>query len=349
MSQAKRTRTPVFIVGAPRSGTTLLKVTLNRHPLLAVCGETHFFRRIYSRRAAFGDPSNPRNRDRIVSAYLAIEPARRLGMDLDVLRERMMREGVSWRDLFGSMFRTYAAANGKIHAGEKTPRHALDVKTMCEWYPDCTIIHLVRDPRAAVYSLTQVPWASRSVLIGAREWYSLNTAAQAVSTRDNYILLKYEDLVAQPEEQLRRLCNHIGLEFCEAMLQPDPAEFDPARPVQRAYSRVTAARVGLWRTDLEPWQVMAIEAVADRRMQEFGYERQTNGATGSMARATLEAVAETAFQKLVRAPSIYYHFLQPTNLAAEEKWFKRAATIYGRLRSRPVPGDQRPPATSGGD
>src|ERR1700722_144714 len=89
-------RTPVFIVGAPRSGTTLLRVTLNRHSQLAVCGETDYFRRVYARRYAFGDPGDPRNRERIVGAYLALEPVRRLGMDLGVLRESLMLEGVRW-------------------------------------------------------------------------------------------------------------------------------------------------------------------------------------------------------------------------------------------------------------
>jgi hypothetical protein len=341
-------RTPVFIVGAPRSGTTLLRVTLNRHSQLAVAGETHYFQRVYARRHAFGDPGSVRNRERIVGAYLAIEPVRRLGMDMGVLRQRMMSEGVTWSALFASMIGTYADSKGKQHTGEKTPQHALHVKTLCEWFPDCSIIHLVRDPRAAVCSLTHMPWASRSVLMGARTWRLFNTAACTVSTRENYMRVKYEELVAQPEEQLRRVCSHIGLEYQEALLQPDAAEFDPARPVHRAYEKITPARTALWRTELEPWQVSAIEAAAGDRMEEFGYQRQTPGAAG-IFRASLEAVVEMMFQKFFRAPSAFYHFLQPTNLAGEEKWLKRASALYGRLRSRPPVVAQRPPVPSGVD
>jgi Sulfotransferase family len=344
----KRVRAPVFIVGAPRSGTTLLRVTLNRHSQLAVCGETHYFQRVYARRHAFGDPGNPRNRERIVAAYLAIEPVRRLGMDIGFLRQRMLSEGISWSALFASMIQAYAASHGKPHAGEKTPQHALHVNTLREWFPDCSIIHLVRDPRAVVCSLTHMPWASRSVLMGARTWRLFNTAACSASTHDNYVRVKYEELVAQPEEQLRRLCGHIGLEYQEALLQPDPAEFDPARPVHRAYEKMTPARTALWRTELEPWQVSAIEAAAGDRMEEFGYERQTRGAAG-MSRASLEALVEMTVQKLFRSPSAFYHFLQPTNLADEEKWRLRASAIYGRLRSRPPVVAQRPSVPSGRD
>ncbi len=341
MPPSERVRAPVFIVGAPRSGTTLLRVTLNRHSQLAVCGETHYFSRVYARRHAFGDPGNPRNRKRIVGAYLAIEPIRRLGMDIGVLRERLMSEGVSWSALFASLIQAYAGFHGKAHAGEKTPRHALHVNTLCEWFPDCSIIHLVRDPRAAVCSLTHMPWASRSVLMGARTWRLFNTSACTASTRDNYLRVKYEELVARPEEQLRRLCGHIGLDYEEEMLQPDPAEFDPRRPVHQAYEKMTPARTALWRTELEPWQVSAIEAAAGDRMEQFGYERQTRVATG-MSRASLEALVEMTFQKFFRSPSAFYHFLQPTNLADEEKWQKRASAMYGRLRSRPPAAAERP-------
>ena len=144
-----RVRAPVFIVGAPRSGTTLLRVILNRHPQLAMFGiESQFFRRVYARQAAFGDPADPRNRTRVVDAYLAIEPIRNMGLDLGVVREKMIQEGSSWSGLFRAMLQANADLQGKRYAGEKTPVHALHVRTLCEWFPNCSIIHIVRDPRA---------------------------------------------------------------------------------------------------------------------------------------------------------------------------------------------------------
>lgn len=331
-----RLRTPVFIVGAPRSGTTLLRVTLNRHPQLAMWGgELDFFRRLYARRAVFGDPANAHNRDRIVAAYLAIKPFRRLNLDAAFMRERMMSEGVTWRDLFASMLRACADSQGKPYAGEKTPGHAMHVDTLCEWFPDCSIIHLVRDPRAAVGSLIKMPWATRSVLTGARTWRLFSTAACAVSARDNYLLVCYEDLVTRTEEQLRRICGHIGLAYRETMLERNPAESDPRPYIRRSYEGITPSRVALWRAELEPWQLSVIEAVAGRRMKEFGYEPVTERApTTHIARATLEALVETTFQKLFRSPSAFYRVFQPANLADEEEWIERASSIYDRLRLR---------------
>ena len=329
----KQIRTPVFIVGSPRSGTTLLRVTLNRHPLLAVCGETNYFRRLYGRRQAFGDPGNLQNRTRIVDAYLAIEKVRGLGMDIGQLRERLIMEGASWRAIFATLLQTYADLNGKPLAGEKTPSHALHIDTLCEWFPGCSIIHLVRDPRATVCSLTKVPWATRSALIGAYTWRSFNASASAASHRDNYIRVKYEELVARPDEQIHRICNHVGLDYDETMLQPNPAEVDPRDWVRRAFEEITPSRTAVWQSDFQSWQVAAIETTAGEYMEEFGYERQTSGAAGSsMLRAGLEAFVELGFQTLFRSPYFFYRYFRPTNLADEQKWFARASAMYGRVR-----------------
>ncbi|MGO9239920.1 MAG: sulfotransferase family protein [Bryobacteraceae bacterium] len=340
-------RAPVFIVGAKRSGTTLLQLTLNRHPQLAMCGETAFLTRVYARRRVFGDPADPRNRERIVSEYLPVEPLRGLGTDAGVLRERLRSEGVSWGTFFAALIQVYADAQGKPYCGEKTPGHALYATTLCQWFPNCAIIHLVRDPRAAVCSLARPPWATHSVLLGARRWRALNTAACAVSGRDNYLLVKYEELVTRPEEQLRRICNHIGLEYHAALLRADPAEADYKRPDFRAYERITPERLALWRTELEPWQVSAIEAVAGPHMQQFGYQRQTGAATASLAPATLDALVETTLLKFLRLPSLFYRIFQPANLAVYERLANRAAATYERLRPRP-PAANRPPRDASG-
>jgi hypothetical protein len=335
-------RAPVFIVGAWRSGTTLLRVTLNRHSQLAMWdGETAYFPLLYTRRRAFGDPADPRNRERIVDKYLAVKWVQEAGLDLAVLRERMLAEGVSWRALFLSMIQTYAAFQGKPYAGEKTPSHALHVETLCAWFPGCSIIHLVRDPRDAISSRIRMPRANRSVLVGACEWRLFNRAALAVSGRDEYLRVKYEDLVTRPEEQLRRICGHIGLEYEESMLNANPAEYDSQLQHARSYERITPALLAAWRTKLKPWQVAAVEAVAGRSMEEFGYERQTKRAPlGSIARAMLEALVETTIQKLLRLPCIFYHVFRPTHLDDEQKWLMRASAIYVRLR--PPVGARQP-------
>ena len=339
-SRDPKPRAPVFIVGAPRSGTTLLRVTLGRHSQLAMWGvESGFFRRLYSRRSAFGDPADPKARLRIVQAYLATHSIRGLPLDRNALHEALMRDGVSWRDLFAAMLQFGADFQDKPYAGEKTPNHALHVTTLCEWFPNCTIVHLVRDPRAAVCSLMQMPFASRSTLMGARHWNQFNLAARVVSNRENYLLVHYEDLIRNTQEQLRRICGHIGIPYEAVMLHAEPRRSEVHEPLRRAFKPLTNTRLEVWRQELKPWQVAIIEELTGPQMKEFGYARQTPGATfADRGRAVAEATFEMALQKLCRLPCILSDFLQPTNLVRQERWFRRAATLYQRMRLRQVRG-----------
>jgi hypothetical protein len=328
----KRARAPIFVVRAPRSGTTLLRVILNRHPQLAM-----LHGRVYNRRAAFGDLGDLRNRQRVVSAYLAIEPMRRLKTDVNFLHERMMRDGATWPALFESMLQAWADLQGKPYAGEKTPLHCLHAKTLCEWFPQGSVIHLVRDPRSMVGALQRMPGASHSAYMGARMWRLLNAAARTASVHPNYLLVKYEDFVTRPEEQLRQLCDHVCLEYDDAMLRPDPAEI-PTGVNRRSYQGVTPGRIDLWREELKPWQVSAVEAAAGPGMEEYGYRREANRVVFlDQARAAAEAVVENLFQLVRFSPGFFYRLFQPTNLAAEEKWIGRFSRRPNRGRSPPSP------------
>lgn len=102
MGGLRGVRAPVFVVGAPRSGTTMLRVMFNRHSEIAMLGEeSGYFERLYAWRGDFGEPGEAGRRGRIVGAYLGLEAASRFGVDREELRERLRWEGVSWRAMYG--------------------------------------------------------------------------------------------------------------------------------------------------------------------------------------------------------------------------------------------------------
>ena len=183
---------PIFIVGAPRSGTTLLRNMLNRHPAMAICRETNFHHLIYQRRRAFGNLGDLRNRQRLVKEYLATQRVQSMQVDLQALEETLLREGTSYEALFLSFLRFYAQAHGKSRYGEKTPQHALFTETLCQWYPGASVIHLLRDPRDVVASLMRMPWAPKSVLANARWWRDCNLGAWRCRYLPQYLLVRYE-------------------------------------------------------------------------------------------------------------------------------------------------------------
>jgi hypothetical protein len=263
---------PIFIVGSPRSGTTLLRNMLNRHPAIAICLETQFRRLIYARRRAFGNLSDLRNRRRLVKEYLSTERVKTMQIDLPALEETLLKEGTSYEAFFTSFLRFYAEANGKRRCGEKTPGHSLFIGTLCQWYPDAFIIHILRDPRDVVASLVRMPRQPKSVLSNANTWVRFNLGAWRAHQYPRYLPVRYEELVTQPEEELRRICAFIGEEYSSAMLVESPDWQSPNAWRRRAQEPVTTSRLGKWREQLTADEVALIEWKVGPHMQRFGYE-----------------------------------------------------------------------------
>lgn len=314
---------PVFVVGAPRSGTSMLRFMLDRHPDIGPCDETHFFYYVYTRRRHFGDLSDPENRRRLVDRYLEMKNIRVLGLDLDGLADTLMESGRSYRLFFLILLSRYARENGKRRLGEKSPDHALHTETLCDWFPRCRIVHLVRDPRAVVGSLRRMPWARDSVMANARWWRRNNEGALRVRDRDNYLPVRYERLVSDPERELRRICRHVDEPFSEAMLSPDRAE-DHRPWTQRARREVTPNRVDRWKDELSEEQVALVEHVAGPLMEELGYTRRTDPPPLLRVLAGRAADAlDWARHTLTTLPRVVYYWLYPTRIAAEEDWIDR--------------------------
>lgn len=262
---------PIFVVGAPRSGTTMFRNLLNRHPSIAICGETHFAGFIYRRRGSFGDLRQLSNRQRLVQEYLALQRFKRMDMDLKALGKTLIEEGVSYPDLFASLLRFYARSHGKRRCGEKTPRHALFTKTLIEWYPRATILHLIRDPRDVVASLMRMPWAPSSVVANARIWSRFNAAALRSQNHPGYLQVRYERLVTDPEGELKRICTFLNEEYSPAMLVPEQNAGPDKAWFQRAKTRVTTQRLEKWREDLTPGDAALVEWFAGPSLEMFGY------------------------------------------------------------------------------
>ncbi len=237
-------RPPVFIVGSPRSGTTLLRKVLDRHPALAICGETRFYGDVYARRRIFGDLSDLRNRRRLVEQFLSTVRAKRIGVDPARLRAKLLSDANSYQALFTCILEYYTETRGKKRCGEKTPHHAFFTETLCEWFPGAAIIHLVRDPRDVVASLQLRPWAPSSVVNNAWMWVLFNRGARRSSHRPGYLLVHYEKPVAHPEQELMRICAHVGEDYAASMLARADAATGPYSWPQHASGPVTTERLG---------------------------------------------------------------------------------------------------------
>jgi Sulfotransferase family len=310
---------PIFIVGGPRSGTTLLRNMLNRHPAVAICRETEFFHWVYSRRRNFGSLSDLENRRRVVKEYLATQRIQRMRVDLEALSRTLLDEATSYPAMFLSLIRFFADAHGKRRCGEKTPHNGLIAELLYEWYPDASVIHILRDPRDAVASMLRMPWAPNNVVSNARAWLNFNLAARRSSGNPRYLLVRYEELVKNPEVELRRICAFVGEEYSPVMLEPNLDAGVTLFWFRRAEEPVTTERLGKWREELTADQVALVEWTVGTHMQTFGYAPVgVRPGHATILRDLASAVSDAVGKHVEQFPAAWYYLIRSTSLAREE-------------------------------
>ena len=213
-----------FVVGVGRSGTTLLRMMLDAHPELAIPPETHFVNPLIqaSGRIRFT------RRDRL--------PGRSSTTSADAGTTSASTRASCWRASRRSSRSTpptpcapstalYADKHGKSRWGDKTPDYVRKMKKIQKTLPEARFIHVIRDGRDAGLSQNArmikrgKPVPPREM---ARRWrkriIKSREDAAAISAED-YLEVRYEDLVADTEVVLRRVCELVELDYDPVMLR----------------------------------------------------------------------------------------------------------------------------------
>ena len=211
----------LFLVGCPRSGTTLLQSMLAAHPRIASFPETHFFERVSPRFASVGMAS-PKRRDR-----------RRLLQFLSEVGHPEMeclipRYAVTLRRSVGAFVEVLDAltlAQGGTVWVEKTPGHLHYIDLVEAHIPDALFIHLVRNGEDVVASLYEVStehpevWGAPATLEECvTRWTGDLKLTQGHIRKPQHTLVRYEQLLDHPQSVLANLCRFIGVEFDPGML-----------------------------------------------------------------------------------------------------------------------------------
>ena len=277
-------RQGVLVLGVRRSGTTLLRVMLDRHPRLAVPDESYFV------------PQLARRHRGTVDVQELVEDLRRLptlvewGLAPESVARRL-RPGMAPGEAITAIFAAYAAERHKPWWGDKTPLYMQSLPTLERLFPGARFVHLIRDGRDAALSVLAVPegimtagWGHPRDAAGfACQWATEVRAARALGERvgpGHYLEVRYEALVADPEAELRRVCAFLGLEYDEAMLDYAGKSDSAKKEHQQRLNEPPRVGVRDWRTELSPADVAAFEAVAGALLDELGYDVTTPGHDG---------------------------------------------------------------------
>ena len=272
---------PLIVLGVRRSGTTLLRVMLDRNRSLAVPDESYFVPQLARRHRRSVDPA----------AFL--DDLRRLptlvewGLSPDAVARRL-RPGMTTGAAIAAVFEAYAAQRGKPRWGDKTPLYMQYLPLLERLFPRAVYVHLIRDGRDAATSFLEVPdgimtagWGHPRDAAGfAAQWATEVRGARALGARvgaTRYLEVRYEALVAAPDEELRRVSAFAGLEYEDGMLgyvgRTDSARKDHQKRLDEP------PRVGVrdWRTEMPAADTAAFETTAGDLLHGLGYEVSTPG------------------------------------------------------------------------
>jgi hypothetical protein len=300
---------PIFVVGCPRSGTTLLQLMLHAHPRIAIPPETRFVITTYEARNTFGDLREEANRRALASSIVDHKDTLfyDLELDADEIRAEIVDGPPTLGSAIGTVFRAYARRFDKPRWGDKRPGYYQYIPALLRMFPDAQIVNLIRDGRDCVASLMSMPWFKQDIYGAICSWTEAIDSGRQAARRlpaGVFFELQYEQLVADPERNLAALCEFLGEEYDPAMAQPDriAASTIPERKTWHADTQrqVAASPAGTWRERLEPWQISLCEAAMASRLTSLGYE--VSGAprppAGQLARyARAEALHRAAARK----------------------------------------------------
>ena len=284
----------VFVVGCPRSGTTLLQRMLDAHPMLAVANDTHFIPQAIEKVRAGDETLLSAERVEFVRNY---KRTARLGIDLRAV-DRAAAETNSYTEFVSALYAEMAKFHGKPLAGEKTPDYVRHIPLLHRLFPNARFVHIIRDGRDVALSTLQWAhehkgpgrfdlWQDQPLAVCALWWaWQVGSGHQAgvqIGPR-HYLELLYEDLTSEPETQLRRVSEFLDLPYA-----PEMVNFHAGK--SRAGMNLSAKQAWLpatsglrdWRKDLSTIDQALFDALSGTLLQDLGYQRHADAIDDDVA------------------------------------------------------------------
>lgn len=264
---------PIFIVGCPRSGTTILAALLNLHTDIAAATETHFFNFI-SKQKKYKWREFDENQMKLIldearimdfCKHLEIEPELLVKYFMESFDSAELSEEVTHKSqfykkkVFDVFIKALLIKKKKIRFCEKTPQHLYNVEEILKLYPGAKFIHIVRDGRDVVNSLLKMPWRPGGLLNNSRFWKKYITKGLSLSSKldsKNFLTVKFEELIQDPEALMKTICDFVEVSYQKSILQKSQTSNESvfteweSNWKHKSKGDLDTKRIGAWKKEL---------------------------------------------------------------------------------------------------
>lgn len=291
-------RKPVFVVGAPRSGTTLA------YSVLLASGAFPLYEaesRIVECQVRYGSLSRQDNFEQFLSDFRQSRQFVRSGIEWDAFARGAEAHRGSYIEMLSYLMQSICGLQGKTRWMEKTPNHVLYMDALAAAFPDALFVHAIRDGRDVALSQRKLGMASNysddpliQLVWAGKIWAELVRAGRASGRRlgARYLELHYRDVVGDLEGQLERL-NRFG----KLEITPEKVEATTVSALGRSNTAFADPMKGIsnkglerWRETLSPEELATLEWAIGERLEELGYEREADPSVGVSLRARLHGL-----------------------------------------------------------
>lgn len=280
---------PIFVVGSPRSGTTLLQRMLRSHPRISSpTGESHFIVPLHHRRAEFGDLTERHNMRRLLAEMYRINPEfldtdlHGMRFDIKALCEEFCAQRLdSVAAVVSALYGKNARGEGRVRWLDKTPYYILHLPTILEMFPDAQVVHIVRDGRDCALSMLgrRDDLLIYNVYHAAKVWQQYVEAGRAWGAgagRGLYFELRYEDMLEDPVGAMQRLSSALGEDYSGSLVDFQKSR-DPKSKTPLLSRELQRDNREKWRHEMTRWSIRVFESAAADTLRTFGYPLVTEG------------------------------------------------------------------------
>ncbi len=271
---------PFFIIGSGRSGTTLLRTILCRHPLIVIPPETYGLVNAIKKYIRYNGLDWQDLVNVSIGEFLFHPTFQYWETDLKVILQDLYTTPKDDRSLaliINQIYQSYI----KIHKpaatiwGDKTPFNTLRLKWIKRVFPEAKYIHLIRDGRDVVSSYVKSKLIPTVAEAGER-W---NNSLDAVDKFEKKLVpnriftLRYEDLVNKPEEFTQTICNFLSIEYLPKMIENTEVHLgdDVLDHLRNVKNPINIKSIGKWKKHLNADdQKLTISLIQDRLIKK-GY------------------------------------------------------------------------------